>query len=527
MTKKEQELINGYCAGLLNEKEFDELQNLLRSSKEARRLVLEYRSIDSALRSAYEINTFDEIKTSQKRGGLGIDLKPSWQNFILKLAALLVVGFGLIMFFNSKKVIPQVHFLEKTDSGVAIFMRGLDAEFETERYKEGDSIPRGDLKLLKGHVELEFFSGASIILEGPAHLELTSKDGGVLHSGKLRAQVPEHAHGFTIVSSDIELVDLGTSFGMEVSELTGTQVQVFEGEVEIFDPGSKRSSGHGEKLLKGEGRRISLSSGKSSIDLTPDQFLSGIELEKREYDRLALSFQNWLSNSENLSKEKSLLARYDFINEFSKRRTLLNRSLNTNKGINGSIIGAQWSSGRWDQKPSLDFKRPGDRVRITIDETHESMTLATWIRIDGFDNAFSSLMLSDYWGREGAVHWQLMKEGYLELAVFSGLGLNHNSRAEFIVRPYDFGSWVHLVTIYDGPNAKVIHYRDGVEIGVVKLKKVVPLKIGNANLGNWTTNNDKPSSIRNFNGRMDDFSIYSKVLGPEDVNKLYLEGKAR
>ena len=117
---------------------------------------------------------------------------------------------------------------------------------------------------------MEFYSGASVILEAPAKLEIVSANGGILHAGKLRAQVPLHAHGFTITTNNVQLVNLGTSFGMEVGADTGTAIHVFDGKVELFGKNRDRHLGEGYELLAGEGRHVNRTGKASAIAAAAD-----------------------------------------------------------------------------------------------------------------------------------------------------------------------------------------------------------------------------------------------------------------
>ena len=57
------------------------------------------------------------------------------------------------------------------------------------------------LRLKSGAILIEFFSGATVVLEGPADFEIISKKKGHLSNGKLNAHVPPQARGFTIKTS--------------------------------------------------------------------------------------------------------------------------------------------------------------------------------------------------------------------------------------------------------------------------------------------------------------------------------------
>ena len=527
MKKRHQELVDGYCSGILTDAEFVELENALRENPELQETLLEYRALESALRVSAAAETAQQIP---KRA---IGFFGQWRTQVYAVAATiaLLLSGATIVWLSSPELDPLEN--PQYDDGVAVLTRALEAVWEGGKQPEpGDSIPPGHWKLSSGSAELEFYNGASVILQGPADLEIVSADGGILHAGKLRAQVPEHAHGFTITSPDVKLVDLGTAFGMDVDAVDGTDVHVFEGSVHLYETQPGLSREEGSELVAGEGRRVSLTAGSSSISIEPSDFLGPVELNRQSKERLQFKYSSWRNEFEESLSDPRLLVRYGFEQELEYTRLLRNSSSNGEPGLVGSIIGARWSDGRWPGKEALDFKRPSDRVRITIPGEYESMTLAAWVRVDGFDYDYCSLMLSDGWDRPGAVHWQISKKGYISLAVWNGPDENkipgrniNNSIAAFIIEPSDFGRWMHIAAVYDGSSGTVRHYRNGELIGEVAVSPVVPLNIGDALIGNWSPAPHSVNQIRNFNGRMDDFAVFGDAFSPSEIERLYSVGK--
>lgn len=104
------------------------------------------------------------------------------------------------------------------------------------KWSEGE--PAGDMQagkvltLERGLAEVRFQCGARVVLEGPARLELLSGKSARLMCGKLTARVAAPATGFEVVSPQGKVIDLGTEFGIAVSEAGATEVYVFEGKVE-------------------------------------------------------------------------------------------------------------------------------------------------------------------------------------------------------------------------------------------------------------------------------------------------------
>ena len=97
----------------------------------------------------------------------------------------------------------------------------------------GDLIGIGVLELEVGIVRLDFTNGAMVTLQGPATFEIIDGERTRLDSGILTASIPESAVGFEVFTPAMDVVDLGTAFGVSVGTDGETDVCVFEGEVEV------------------------------------------------------------------------------------------------------------------------------------------------------------------------------------------------------------------------------------------------------------------------------------------------------
>ena len=124
-------------------------------------------------------------------------------------------------------------------------MRGGDAATDVARITASRNCLWGDsgqdigygsrlvagqkLNLATGLVEITFNDGAVVVLEGPATFDVESPGQGQLHEGRLAAVVPQRARGFEVVTSRLNVVDLGTEFGVKAESAGATEVHVFNG----------------------------------------------------------------------------------------------------------------------------------------------------------------------------------------------------------------------------------------------------------------------------------------------------------
>jgi len=152
--------------------------------------------------------------------------------------------------------LPRPPAPEATDDSVAVLVQAAGAEWDATGLptRAGAALSPGWLHLKSGVARIEFYSGAIVILEGPAEFQLVSRTEAFCRRGKLRASVPSQAQGFTIGSPKLDLIDRGTEFGLEVGDKT--EVHVFEGKVEVYEVGAKRAPAARQELTTGHALRV-------------------------------------------------------------------------------------------------------------------------------------------------------------------------------------------------------------------------------------------------------------------------------
>lgn len=91
------------------------------------------------------------------------------------------------------------------------------------------------IKFKSGLVEVTFRSGVRALVEGPAEIQVTGVNQAYLTSGRLVADVPKGAEGFTVDHAQGKLIDLGTEFAMNVQDEAPVEVGVYRGEVEVYN----------------------------------------------------------------------------------------------------------------------------------------------------------------------------------------------------------------------------------------------------------------------------------------------------
>ncbi|MCM8542016.1 MAG: LamG domain-containing protein, partial [Lentisphaeraceae bacterium] len=244
------------------------------------------------------------------------------------------------------------------------------------------------------------------------------------------------------------------------------------------------------------------------------------------------AYSNWLTYSNMMSNDPRLLAYYNFTQTDFHRRVLKNNTAH-GKERSGAIVGADQEEGRWPSKSALSFKQPGDRVRIHIPGEYKSLTFLCWVKIYSLDRDWNSLYLTDNY-QIGENHWQIMRDGRLMFSTkirdkWESKEKNNVHIPNFspsFWKPELRGKWVNLAVRLDVENKAVTHFFNGKPLSHHPMKKhfeVSATRFGNGEIGNWGLPNkpDASYAIRNLNGAMDEFAIFSEALSNEEIQKFY------
>lgn len=130
---------------------------------------------------------------------------------------------------------PTSSLQESNPSGrVATLTQLVDARWMlgAPEYHHGQQFVKGNrIALESGMAKITYDCGAEIVLEGPCEFIARDNMVGYLKSGKITADVPRRAFAFAILSPEVDFVDLGTSFGLNVGDSGHAELHVFRGEV--------------------------------------------------------------------------------------------------------------------------------------------------------------------------------------------------------------------------------------------------------------------------------------------------------
>ena len=259
------DLIDKYLDENLQPQEKEKLEQLLLQSESARKAFWELTEIHGLLRE-----TLDNADVSSEERLV----KFKRSNRLLKLtltAASIATGLLLVATWkNQNRPSPTQKITQDLGQSHQYLAK---IGFQSREVRDsGKFIPEqflksGPLELREGLMELVFFNNVTVLLQGPAGVHLKSLDHMVLNHGQFTAEVPEGAEGFTVSTPQGKIIDLGTQFGVSVTEEGNVETHVFSGEVEVSHYGKKR------KLREAQALRLA-TTGVDDLKASPKKFPS-------------------------------------------------------------------------------------------------------------------------------------------------------------------------------------------------------------------------------------------------------------
>jgi hypothetical protein len=225
------DLADSYCNATATEPEVAALEALLASSADARREFLAYSLVHGQLPAATEAspgqvtiaNVFPEVSRPPRRslvGGMG------WLGRVAVVLVALTAAVAAVAWSprwaaaNRKPPLATI-----TDLRFAV-----PADLETP-LREGQALEADRLAIRSGAMKLTLRNGVTIMMDGPADLELIDDMAALLHDGNVVVRVPKGMSGYRLSTATTEVLDLGTEFAVRAGGNLVTDVQVYEGAV--------------------------------------------------------------------------------------------------------------------------------------------------------------------------------------------------------------------------------------------------------------------------------------------------------
>ena len=432
--------------------------------------------------------------------------------------------------------------VESTLTGHAVLRKTIDVKWpnDEQRVIDGSLLPPGGFAFSSGIAVIDFFCGATLVVEGPAQLDVISDWAVSVKNGRIEATVPPAAQGFIVNAAGTDIIDLGTRFALDMSEGKAL-VAVIDGEVLL------RGNQFDNDLLQA-GEQTSLD--REGVD---SDLLSRIPqldaIEQQSTDDQKKQYAAYRHFMKELAADPRLIALFPAEKDFTGRR--YPNIAETNYASAGQLLGSvETVSGRFEKESvGVLMSRPGSRIRTKINGTFSAYTFSCWAKINSLKHEYNALFLSDGY-ENGEPHWQIRHDGKLMFSVMvddsqklfystgptsppiQDKGLHHVYFSESFWTPSMTAQWVHIAAVYDPASRSVTQYVNGTVSCREEIKDefvIHALQIGAAEIGNWGQPFRKSPdfAVRNLDGVIDEMIILNAALSSDEIHDIYVIGHVR
>jgi hypothetical protein len=490
--EEDHRLIDAWRHGEISDADFATLQARLAEEPRLRKLWCRMAAVEEGLSALAPDTTFQSPGTARQSPRFRLP-----RNVLGSLAAVVAAALAALLFFKPNSIQSAVPPAMLVDEAGATFQAG-------KAPKEG-FFSKGKYALEAGAVHLRFKSGASVVIEAPAHFDILSDTRTHLHHGKVRAIVPQDVRDFAITTDAAEYKNSGAEFGLRSdSDSAATSLHVFDGRINLH----KRGSGEVFATVS-EGDSMTYAGGRLEADdsLSAADFVAPGDI----------GHLRWMARNNAWLQDPSLIALFPF--QPTDDRSLLTNARSNSAVTAAKIHGAKWVSGRWQQKDALLFDRDDDFVEIEIPGEFQEFTVAGWFFIDRFDHEMNALLNSNR-AENGGLHFQITRTGVARGGV---LGVVENRC--WPGPPVQTGRWAHLACVVSVPRGIQNIYVNGLvaQEGVIKMG--TPIRPGVARIGNWLPSPQYKATCRALRGRIDELAVWSRALDGTEIRSHVKEGR--
>jgi hypothetical protein len=336
------------------------------------------------------------------------------------------------------------------------------------------------------------------VIEAPAVFQFESAQRLRLTQGRLSADVPPSAKGFTVITPSGDAVDLGTRFGVDVPLGGEAEVHVFQGEVIAHAAKDQRSLRTGDAVTMTTG-------GHAARDLRSAAFIHGDEVNELTAGLAAGQRARSEAALSKLREDPVLIALLDFESGEAPDT-------------------CRTTQGRWPGSRAPEFVRVGDHLKLDLggERTWPRLTLASWVRLDRLDAPYQSLLHTDGWevSNPGQVHWMVNRYSTMRLALKGNAGSSSPDGFPDSLTPVlpEIGRWMHLAVVYDSEAKTTRFYLNGRFDSESRETTAHPARLGPAQIGNWNRTD------RKLSGRVDEILILGRAMSDAEIQSLFESG---
>ena len=366
-----------------------------------------------------------------------------------------------------------------------------------EREWTQDEIRAGVYVLNQGLVQIKYATGVTLYLEAPATFEAVDEKRMVLHEGRLSANVPPEGVGFTVETTEAEVVDFGTEFSVEA--LGGqSEVHVFDGHVRVQPKDSVDQPSEAVDLWTDEAVRIADTTRQASgIDLARHRFIRSIKEPKAAYVD-AVRDLNPTAYYRMPIRQQGL---HCFPEEYSGQvLTGEGRRPACAPGFSGGSLRV---GGRSIGRGAIVQNAP---------EIASEFTIIAWVYAEG--RARNAVLATNITKNNGCFTWMLDDDsGRLKIRVRDQDG----ELVECVTQEtIELNKWHHFACTYDGDMLTL--FRNGQMIESQPCESLAESRGSPLHFGtNWR-------GKHRWEGRIDEVAIFDKALSHQEIDSLMVHG---
>jgi hypothetical protein len=268
-------LLHAYSAGVATKQEAEELSALIVTSSTVRAYAVADAVLECDLRNYCRRPDVDVLKDLLLCDPPSSSTAKSLRTVVAwatALAACLLVTFAI----GVRQPGPESAQLEASH-------RVGTLHWNTDDELDGSLLPARELMLGRriafssGSCGISLRNGVTMTVTAPASFVMESPMRCSLWQGKLTAEVPENAKGFAVITQHVDVVDLGTRFGVSVDDNGEADIAVFEGLIDVSAPSSRK------RLTVGRGVSVGQDGRFRRLDyITPDTFFNQQTMSRPE-----------------------------------------------------------------------------------------------------------------------------------------------------------------------------------------------------------------------------------------------------
>jgi hypothetical protein len=251
----------------LSPAQLERLNEMLESSDEARRALLFCGMMEAELavhasEEAAEDRALEAITSDASANGYAPSMrKPArprarqFPRWFWRAAIACLILCAAVLAFKGRLVAPNTNLARRMPQPVGSLKSAPKAKFAGKKMNPGDAFTEGDVVVLEsGEANVSMASGAEFVLKAPAELRFDTANHVELRRGLLTAHVAAWGSGFTVDTSTMRVVDLGTKFAISAST-DDVETHVLQGQVRVQPLASTVSGRRSVLLTQGEGIR--------------------------------------------------------------------------------------------------------------------------------------------------------------------------------------------------------------------------------------------------------------------------------